>query len=48
MFARALLNFSVSNKVRVIEKYLEKGRIQMRAGSMHSCLERQLNLELKI
>lgn len=42
ILSSALLNFAVHHKVRIVQKYLERGHTQMEADSMHSCVERQL------
>lgn len=40
ILSNALINFSMENKVVVVQKYLEKGHTQMECDSMHATIER--------
>lgn len=42
VLSNALLSFSVSKKVTVYQKYLERGHTQMEADSVHAQIERKL------
>lgn len=38
--SNTLLNFSIENKIVILQKYLENGHTQMKCDSMHSTIER--------
>ena len=42
VLANALLDFSTTHKVEILQKYLEKGHTQMEVDSIHSVIERKL------
>jgi len=42
IMSNALLNFSLKYKIKITQKFLERGHTQMECDSVHSCIERKL------